>query len=43
MKHGDELYRKIQKETLNPNEYVHPSELPEMVMFEDHTFYNEFE
>lgn len=42
MKHGDELYRKIQKETLSPNEYLHPSELPEKVMFEDHNFYYEF-
>lgn len=42
MKHGDELYRKIQKETLSPNKYLHPSELPEKVMFEDHNFYYEF-
>lgn len=42
LKHGDGLYRKIQKETLSPNEYLHPSELPEKVMFEDHNFYYEF-
>lgn len=42
LKHGDGLYRKVQKETLSPNEYLHPRELPEKVMFEDHNFYYEF-
>lgn len=40
----EDLYdvMKLQKETLSPNEYLHPSELPEKVMFEDHNFYYEF-
>lgn len=42
LKHWDGLYRKKQKEILNPNKYLHPSELPEKVMFEDHNYYYEF-
>lgn len=42
LNHGDGRYRKVQKETLSPNEYLHPSELPEKVVFEDHNFNYEF-
>ena len=45
MKRGDELYRKIQKETVYPNrhDYLHPSELPENILYENNEFCYEFQ
>lgn len=44
MKHGDELYRKIQN-SLSPNshDYLHLSELPEKIQFEENNFCYEFQ
>lgn len=44
MKHGDELYRKIQN-SLSPNSYdfLHPSELPEKMQFEENNFLYELQ
>lgn len=45
MKYGDEMYRKIQKETLYPSghDYLHPSELPENILYESNDFCYEFQ